>query len=334
MTKRQALTARMLPSVRAELAHWLADDGSVGGQAAWSKGFSGQMAANERRAARDWAVALRAAELFYVSSDMTRMAVSAGLALPSYRLHAEDLPSPHGLLVWEGPATDGFDGGEFTGCPIVGASWAQQGAGVHVRTWALREDWIAYMAKGDARAGLADLTLSEVRTLRMDYPQEIVCMAASWLPFGKIPGWLSAMPDDTSRMTLAEVEDHSRSAGRQEQAERALVVSWLLMGQTLSWGEDVPAPKSAVTAIRRLDPSLLMSARYVQLRRGVVSERGEAPEGSGRTYQYRWLVRGHWRNAWYPSRQDHRPVWISPHWKGPDGAPILDPEKLVNVLRR
>lgn len=57
-------------------------------------------------------------------------------------------------------------------------------------------------------------------------------------------------------------------------------------------------------------------------------------DGSGRAYRHRWIVHGHWRNHWYPSRQTHRPIWIDQHVKGPDGAPILDPAKLVNILHR
>ncbi|MDF6042102.1 hypothetical protein LRD69_07970 [Streptomyces sp. JH14] len=45
-------------------------------------------------------------------------------------------------------------------------------------------------------------------------------------------------------------------------------------------------------------------------------------------------MRGHWRNHYYSSRKANRPTWIDQHIKGPDGAPILDPEKLVNLLRR
>jgi hypothetical protein len=330
----QQVTARMLPEIRAELVQWLADDGPGGGQERWAQGFDARTAAEERRAARDWAVALRAAELFYVSKDMTRMAVSAGLALPSYRLHPEDLPAPHGLLLWEEPATDAYDSGETTGCPIIGVSWAQHGGGVQLRTWCLREDWIRFMAKGDPRAGLKDLTGPEVRALRLAYPQQIVCMSRGFLPFGQVPGWLSSMPEDTSGMTVAELEDYSRSAGRQEQAERALVVTWLLMGQTLASSEEVRPSKAAMKNLRRLDPNLLMGVRYVQLR-----HRGSGPEEhaegeAGRSYRFRWIVRGHWRNHWYPSEQRHRPIWIRPHEKGPDGAPLLDPEKLVNVLRR
>jgi hypothetical protein len=333
VTKQQQVTARMLPGIRSELVQWLSDTGPTGGQQRWAQGFDYATAARERRAAADWAVALRAAELFFVAKDMTRMAVSAGLALPAYRLHAEDLPATHGLLLWEEPATDAYEGGEFTGCPIIGASWAVQGGGVQFRTWCLREDWVKFMSKGDVRAGLKDLTAQEARVLRAAYPQPIVCMSAGFLPFGKVPGWLSAMPDDTSGMTVAELEDHSKSAGRQEQAERALIVTWLLMGQTLATGEDVNASKASAKGIRRIDPGLLTSVRYVQLRHASSGEqvRGEGP---GRGYRHRWVVRGHWRNHWYPSRQENRPIWIEHHVKGPDGAPLLDPDKLVNVLRR
>jgi hypothetical protein len=323
----------MLPDIRAELVQWLSDAGPEGGQERWAQGFDPRTAAEERRAAADWAVALRAAELFFVAKDMTRMAVSAGLALPSYRLHPEDLPATHGLLLWEEYATDAYEGGEYTGCPIIGVSWAQRGGGVEFRTWCLREDWITFMAKGDVRAGLKDLTAAEVRALRLAYPQQIVCMSRGWLPFRKVPGWLSSMPEDTSGMTVAELEDHSKSAGRQEQAERALVVTWLLMGQTLVREEETAPSKASAKHLRRIDPNLLTSVRYVQLRHaGVPSQ--ERGKGSGRPYQHRWIVRGHWRNHWYPSRQAHRPIWIDSHVKGPDGAPILDPDKLVNILRR
>jgi len=329
----QVPSARILPEIRAELVQWLSDPGPEGGQTRWAQGLDPRTAAEERQAAADWAVALRAAELFFVAKDMTRMAVSAGLALPSYRLHPEDLPATHGLLLWEEYATDAYEGGEYTGCPIIGVSWAQKGGGVEFRTWCLREDWVTFMAKGDARAGLKDLTPAEVRALRMAHPQQIVCMSRGFLPFGKVPGWLSSMPQDTSGMTVAELEDHSKSAGRQETAERALMVTWLLMGQTLVRQEDAAPSKASVKQLRRIDPALLTSVRYVQLRHaGVVSR--EKGKGGGRPYQHRWIVRGHWRNHWYPSRGAHRPIWIDSHVKGPDGAPILDPDKLVNVLRR
>lgn len=331
----QQLTARHLPEVRAELAFWLSDDGPGGGPETWSANLPPDRASQERLAAADWSLALRASQLFYASTDMTRLAVSAGLALPSYRLHPEDLPATHGLIVWEDPVTDSAEGGEYTAAPLTAASWAVRGGGVHVRTWCTREKWIAAQIPGDPRTGLRDLTHTEIRRLRTRYPQPIVNLFATYLPFGRVPGWLAASPKDTSGLSIAAIEDLNRAHDRSQQAERALIVTWLLMGQTLVRQERVEAPKSAVKHIRRLDPALLTSARYVQLRhRSVHAEERGSVEGAGGSYHHRWVVRGHWRNHWYPSRQAHRPIWIDDHWKGPEGAPILDPDKLVSVLRR
>lgn len=60
--------------------------------------------------------------------------------------------------------------------------------------------------------------------------------------------------------------------------------------------------------------------------RGVGSGGGSG-DGS-REYLHQWIVRGHWRRQWYPSIQQHRPRWIAPHVKGPDGAPLLGGEKV------
>jgi hypothetical protein len=57
-------------------------------------------------------------------------------------------------------------------------------------------------------------------------------------------------------------------------------------------------------------------------------------DGSGDSnYRHRWMVSGHWRSQPYgPGRTLRKPVWIAPHIKGPDGAPLLHGEK-VRVLR-
>lgn len=59
--------------------------------------------------------------------------------------------------------------------------------------------------------------------------------------------------------------------------------------------------------------------RHPENRPGPGDPQGEDAE---RRYRVRWTVRGHWRRQWYPSRRDHRPVWINPHIKGLDGAPL------------
>jgi hypothetical protein len=44
-------------------------------------------------------------------------------------------------------------------------------------------------------------------------------------------------------------------------------------------------------------------------------------------YHHRWIVSGHWRNQPYgPGNKLRRPVWVKPHVKGPEGAPMLTGE--------
>lgn len=74
-----------------------------------------------------------------------------------------------------------------------------------------------------------------------------------------------------------------------------------------------------------------MRTRVISIRR---HDSGAARKGtSNREYIHRWVVKGHWRNQWYPSRKMHRPVWVAPYMKGPDDAPLLAGEK-VYTLRK
>ena len=57
----------------------------------------------------------------------------------------------------------------------------------------------------------------------------------------------------------------------------------------------------------------------------------EAAERAG--YSHRFIVRGHWRNQWFPSLDRHQPIWIEPFVKGPVGTPIAGGTKLFAVVR-
>lgn len=72
--------------------------------------------------------------------------------------------------------------------------------------------------------------------------------------------------------------------------------------------------------------------RIIQLKRSVAADRDtEQTPDAGREWRHRWVVRGHWRNQWYPSLDDHRPKWIAPYLKGPADAPLLGGDKVTIV---
>lgn len=46
-------------------------------------------------------------------------------------------------------------------------------------------------------------------------------------------------------------------------------------------------------------------------------------------WQHKWIVSGHWRKQWFPSRQENRPIYIEPYIKGPDDKPLLEQRETI-----
>lgn len=109
-----------------------------------------------------------------------------------------------------------------------------------------------------------------------------------------------------------------------------LSTMWLLMQQPLVV-ETTEQTLDLKTARKlRRNHEHIPTVRLIDLRR----TRGDHPgEPGNRNYQHQWMVRGHWRKQWLPSLGIHRPTWVRPHIKGPEGKPILLTDK-VNVWRR
>ena len=372
------LTARDVPEIRARMASSARDPGSDGA-ANWFTFWLGphpEQAGDSRvfdraddvaaTVSRTLAAQLPAAELFYVSDDMTELAGHAATTLTDYRLHPEDLPAPIGLMVYAHPPVTGTGTGNHDG--ITAVSWGPGRGGLWVHTWATATpEWTT----GVARIGraLAELPHDQVlaRAIRgsqqppldpdADPPtteQAVDDFAAGLLPNLRRapipPSFLPAHGYDWRGVTPMEFTDiqgwpgylpsngEGMAADVKTALERTILATWLLMGQTLVRSEPLTAPRAARRRIARDDPHLEPTVRYIDLRRArtELPDHGaitDEPRTSGREYRHRWIVRGHWRNQWYPSRNDHRPIWIDPHLAGPEDKPLLGGER-VNVLRR
>lgn len=75
------------------------------------------------------------------------------------------------------------------------------------------------------------------------------------------------------------------------------------------------------------------AVRVVELRRRDYDHEGSAHPAPVE-WSCRWLVRGHWRNHYYPATQEHRPMWITAHVKGPDDKPLRVAEKVAYEVVR
>ncbi len=87
------------------------------------------------------------------------------------------------------------------------------------------------------------------------------------------------------------------------------------------------------TMLREGSHRVDQAVRFVDLRptAPAAADEGPADGGDGHRYHVRWLVRGHTRAQWYPKERSHRLVWIAPHLKGPEDAPLK--QSVYRVVR-
>ncbi|GGN23782.1 hypothetical protein GCM10011609_76800 [Lentzea pudingi] len=317
------------------------------------------------------AVQLPASELFYVSSAMTELARHAASSLPDYRLHPEDLPSPVGFMVYAQPPVPGTASGPHDDVCIV--SWGPGRGGVWVHTWAPTSMSPAQrgvvqigrnLAKADHHDALQRARAAAARNLPTPSPDNKSAtseeaadlwgahLLTTWLPNlerAQIPPsfcpphgfeWCALTPMEFMEMEgwPDGVSDNQSSVAAESKIalQRTIVATWLLMGQTLVHSERVHAPRAARRRIESLDPAMGTAVRYIDLRRSRTEPSDHSTddrEKSGREYHHSWIVSGHWRNQYYPNRNENRPIWIDWHRAGPDDKPLIGGER-VNVLRR
>lgn len=326
------LTAREMCEERAELYQWLTDPGQYGGQKSWAYGFGPQVALLEQRSARRWSASLHSADLTYVDRNLTRTALAAGDAFDEFSLDECDITSPHGLVAFEEPITAPMHLTYVTGMAITAASWAVHGNLVEVRWWTDKNSWVKDYADTN------QMKPAERRVLHLMHPTKLVAVGHSGIKFGERDRWPEPdLRDEYEPQASKKMVEEYKLAGRRlVEAEKTLIATWLLMNQTLTVETRVQTPRAAMARIGRIDPALLGTVRQVTLRHKNIApdQRGEV-DGPKREYAHRWCVKGHWRKRTRdPKPGESRKIWVPWHLKGPEGAPILDPSKLVNVLRR
>lgn len=271
------------------------------------------------------------ADLYWVSPDMTALAVSAAVTLPEVCWTTAYRPSQTGLLVWGGgicrtldlsnmfdwstaPAAAaaplGTRGRPTIQLPFDAVSWGQHPDGLEVTGWVR---W-AEVARALHDVG-GDMSIDE-----REMP-----------PLMPLAGWRVPLTDEPYPVADLDVgEDYGRALCT------ALAAAWALMQQPkLSERARLDAPKDDVRRARRAgqpDPAVTV----VDLRR---LHRPQIPDedpldGPSRIYRHRWVVSGHWRNQAFGHQWgQRRQTWVPSYVKGPDGAPLLETER-VNVWRR
>jgi hypothetical protein len=325
---------KQLPELRGKLASWLAERGSgfylevllTGSQQVRPPGplatSASRLADQERRRVAD-------SDLYWVSAEMTELALHAGRQLSRYELYAHDLPSRSGFMVFQTPlATTDSHGIQVE---IVAVSWGIIEA---AQLPLLARDRLLEVPVGD------DWHQGAVWFTFYSHPQSVVETTLRRYGADAEVTWLCDvgpfMPDNELLWALDQLaepggEDNTSAWGT------TVVAAWLLMQQPLTTHSTQRPPRPARRRLQRAglptgDVQLLHVRRPD--RRAPAAPHAEegsdtGGEAGGRQYSVRWWVGGHWRRYHTgPGRQRLVRRWIDPYLAGPDDKPVQGTERV------
>ena len=238
----------------------------------------------------------RASELFWVTRDMTRVAMDASSDIPAW-VPATTVPAPTGLLVWAEPLPRlcwyGADHSPFVTADAVQWVHADGYVDIDILT---RTDQLVTEGHLDRPGRRGPFVKVRGVVLRADEPtpdDQYVAAAE--------PGLIAALGATWTLMQIPTVATPRQITGAGGSGRQ-----WQNQPRTVS-----------IIDLRRLE-----------------HRDTSTTDTAGRAYRHRWYVRGHWREqAHGPKQSLRRSTWIPGYIKGPPGAPLLELER-VNVWRR
>lgn len=259
------------------------------------------------------------APAYYVSSEMVAVAREASKTLPIENLDETVIPDEAGFMLFDGPITGlKFDDGTLS---VIGIAWSYSdyGPGHHISD--LNADECSCPDEGfDPGCPQPMMSGKEVRF----YP----CFMHDGIP---VPcggyNWHVGDPyyeAGSGDIIVAENDSAPLESGA------PVLAAWVLMQQSITQVERTYADRpERRRCMRAALPSDLC---IVRLRR-IDAHDQDAGSGEIAPWSHRWLVSGHWRQQFYPSRGSNSTIWIGPHVKGPSDKPLLLKEKVTAWVR-
>lgn len=240
---------------------------------------------------------LAAADPYHWVPEMCGLLTDVSAEMPPWTLRREALPTDHGFCWFEEPLP--IRPGSV---PLAALSWG----------------------------------LTTTLTADPDPPERLVITAYGCQPrSGTIANlvdmsWVlgETMGDDSFTQ---ETDTHEQRRQTQRVFRYAAAI-FALVEQKILVAAPERVERAAARRLRKAGARRPPAILVVRLRRAV--REGDDADGNPRAWTCRWIVRGHWRQQYYPSDRSHRPVFILPHIKGPDGLPLRAPvERVFAVVR-
>lgn len=260
--------------------------------------------------------ALQDARLYLADHDMVSMLDTAAPLMPDQPLRDTDVPERAGFVYMAEPLPDR----STPGAPDI-----------HAFSWALaHENHPLVAARGGAPAVVLTAyvrTTDHVAYLGYDLtvmpeglPGYMANASVAWNVDTLIGEAFGTVPDDAAKATPGFYQ-------------RLAAAFWTLSSQP-KMTSTTREPSGRPTDHRKWRRAGIADAaadvRVVSLRRSLAATAPAAGEraGSERRLSVRFPISGHWRNQWFSSVEEHRHIWIDPHWKGPEDAPVVGTERV------
>jgi hypothetical protein len=261
---------------------------------------------------------LARAELFLADDDMVDLLDAAASTMPDQHLHDTDIITPDGFVYFSKPLPD--RSGVQPLIPIHAMSWAFIAAGHPL-----------LVERGAADSILITSYVSVVESLNARGQH----VTAQTMPAGS-PKYL---PNATVMWTIGTLigevfgQEPPSSGFTPGFYQRVMAAFWTLAQQP-KMTTTTEAPAGAPVDQRRnkragvADPYAPVRVVRLHHRLGNEAQPGTGSEHGDRKVSVRFPVRGFWRRQWYRSVEQHRHIYIEPHWRGPEGGPVSGGERV------
>jgi hypothetical protein len=266
---------------------------------------------------------LQRSDLWWVSSELCKATEAAYTSVPDEaQVGIDTMRSPSGFAVFEDPimVLNRYDEDASWMTPIDAIAWFVDFSGPEPIIALYAYAWLSTL---DERDDDPDDDGDWFDLWPTDAP--IVRATTSW----SIGAPLSApLPSDVRHTARSMSDQIDANLDGTHWLRRLAATVWLLSTQPgLTEQSDASIPRS--TQKRSLRADMPSAVKIVKLRGH--SRRCESSEGDRGSWSldHRIIVDGHWRNqACGPGRTKRRPVWINPHIRGPEDAPLVVKNKV------
>lgn len=283
------------------------------------------------------------APIFVLSEEMLDVVIAAAKSLSPDDLAGlteEDLPQPTGFLMLPRDIYVSDPTGSVPVSDIRAFSWrfsdiCSEGVwsiGARVALWSKAEG-------GEADEGYK----ATLETLKGHWLPELVHIGATWIDRSVFKGMtqaemaeeVEAARERLDHLSLPPLEAleagvHSRDDVIDDRAKmfpQAFLFAFSRLcdqgiGEDETVGERIPAVG------RKRGPT--RDVRVVTLRKRRARSKGESEAVE---WSHRWVVQMHKRRQWYPSKQEHKVIFVGPFVKGPEGKPLKPASAGVTAVR-